>query len=182
MAEIYNIRDLQTLERFAQREGYTRLADYLPTLYTWNIPVETAAELVRRGISFSEYHNDPSLLEEQLPENVIPIADLYHARDERIAEERRASLETQVRRDVSPIKRKEHPLRTVMYGILAGTIAASALIGLSTIHADPAYLESELLNDPLCTSIEGLYVCLDHSEHGPFFGSYWEYKQLREEL
>ncbi len=185
MTKIFDIYDLQTLDRFARREGYSGLGDYLPILRNWDLSIDTAAILVRKGISFSEYRANPSLLEEELPENVVHIDDLYRAEAGRIAELKRQNIEERVSISEikkTPFQRREHPLRTFTYTLLAGAIAASTLIGLSKIQADPLQLESELLNDPLCTSIEGLYVCLDKSEQGPFFGSYWEYKTLREEL
>jgi len=181
MAEIFDIDDLHILDRFAKKEGYANFRDYLPTLQTWDISIPIAAECVRKGISFSEYKNNPSLLEDALPEGVIDIFDLYRAREERMAEQKTTTLEEKITATkATPLPKREHLFHKVFYGIASGLVAASALIGLSTFQANPAHLESELLNDPLCTSIEGLYVCLDDAEHGPFFGSYWEYKTLRE--
>ncbi len=186
MAEVFEITDLRILDRFAQKQGYSGLAEYLPTLHTWDIPVPIAAELVRRDISFSAYRCDPSLLEEErVPEGVVDIFEAYRARDERIAQARMQNLEERIPSPAcippTPVRIK-HPLRSVFYGIGAGVVAAFALMTLSTLQPDSRYLESELLHDPLCTSIEGLYVCLDHSEQGAFFGSYLEYQKQKEEF
>ena len=37
MADIYDIADLQILDRYAQKEGYKGLGDYLPQLQAWNL-------------------------------------------------------------------------------------------------------------------------------------------------
>lgn len=185
MTEIFEIDDLQTLDRFAKKEGYTGLGDYLPTIHTWNIPVDVAAELIRKGISFSEYSSDPSLLTESLPEKVIPIANLYRARDERIAEIKKQCLEERIcAQEQKSLPKKRPFLQPLFYSIASGLAAAAVLIGLSSLPNQkyPLLSEASLIHNPLCTSIEGLYVCTDQSEHGQFFGSYWQYRQLKNDL
>ena len=185
MAGIYDLEDLQTLNRFAQREGYSGLGEYLPTLRTWNISVDIAAELIRKGISFSDYRQNPSLLDEELPDNVVRIADLYHEQNERIAQQRNRALEERISApQEKTVPHKRHFLHPMFYGIASGLAAAAVLIGLSSLPNQEyaPFSEASLIHDPLCTNIEGLYVCLDKSEHGQFFGSYWQYQQLKKGL
>lgn len=180
MAEIFDFDDLQTVKRFAQREGYRGLADYLPVLQAWDIPLDTAAELIRNGISFSEYRTDPLLLEEELPENVVHISALYRKEAERNAQAKREALEARVVESKAGLSGK-HWLSPLFYGLSVGLATAGLLIGLSSLPTQtyPPFSEESLIRDPLCTSIEGLYICTDHSEHGQFFGSYWEYQELK---
>jgi len=174
MDEFYTIEDLRTLDRFAQKEGYNGLREYLPTIRAWNLSVETAAECIRRGISFSEYHMNPSLLEEELPENVVRISDLYHAQSQGIAEERRQKLEARI----LGVSKPRHFLTPVFYGIMSGLSAAALLVGLSSLPGTKylGFSEGSLTDDPLCMQIESVYTCLDPDEQGQFFGSYWQNK------
>ena len=177
MVEIYDIADLHILDRYAQREGYSGLGEYMPYLQSLSLSVSVAAELVRKGISLSEHVGNPQLVKEELPEGVVDIFDLYRARDEHIAQERIQALEERVVQPV-PSSVKRGGLRTLLYA----AVAALSLIELSHLpHKDDIpFSEASLIYDPLCSSVEGLYVCLDTSEHGQFFGSYWEYKNLHE--
>lgn len=181
MAEVYTLEDLQTLDKFAKRQGYSGLADYLPVLHTWDIPVDIAAECIRQGISFSNYRQNPCLLDEELPHNVVRIADLYHERNQRIGQERTRTLEEKIsvpQEKIAP--HKKHFLQPVFYGIASGLAAAAVLIGLSSLPHQkyPPFSEASLIHDPLCMNLESVYVCLEASEQGAFLGSYLENRRL----
>jgi len=178
MADIYDIQDLYLLRRFAESNGHT-LPDLLSYLEFLKIDVNIATKLIEKGIKFEDYIQDSSLIEEDLPEGVVSIFELYRKREEDFArrEKHVEGLEKKVEERVEIHERNSR--RIWSYGLMA--VAAGVLLFLSPVQKNEfnpydGITPTFVYANKVCKDLDHQLVCSDIAPYGDGFESFWNAK------